>query len=237
MEQNIMVLLMTTISVGFVHTLIGPDHYIPFIVLSKSRKWSMTRTIGITSLCGIGHILSAVLLGLAAASIGSLLKRLEIIESVRGEIAAWLLTGFGFAYCIWGIRSAIKNKRHSHKHGADGLPHIHSHSHNHDHSRGHEPETRKEPTLWVLFVIFIFGPCEPLIPLVMYPAVQESMLNVILVTLVFGLSTLFVMLTVVVTSSYGLKKFIQFPFFERYGNAIAGGIICTCGLGITFLGL
>ncbi|MBI9104672.1 MAG: sulfite exporter TauE/SafE family protein [Spirochaetales bacterium] len=238
MDQNIMVLLLTTLSVGFVHTLIGPDHFVPFIVLSKSRNWSMTKTITITALCGIGHVLSAVILGLGATSIGSLLKRLDLIEFVRGEIAAWLLISFGFVYCIWGVRSALKNKTHSHCHvHAGGLvPHEHTHSHHFEHSHLHESKGKKEMTPWILFIIFVFGPCEPLIPLVMYPAVQVSMINVLLVTLAFGLTTLAVMLGLVISSSYGLKRLLRFPFFERYGNALAGGMICTCGLAMTFLG-
>jgi len=173
----------------------------------------------------MGHILSGLILGIAAVSVGSVLTQLEFIETVRGEIAAWSLTAFGFIYCIWGIRKAVSNRTHSHS----GL-----HSHNHDHS---QKGSRKETTPWILFLIFIFGPCEPLIPLIIYPAVNDTVFHTVLVVLVFGLSTLLVMLTVVISSSYGLKKLIRFPFFERYGNAMAGGIIGSCGLAMSFLGL
>lgn len=221
MDQNFLILLFSTFIVGCVHTLLGPDHYLPFIALSKSKNWSLRKTVSITAACGMGHILSGLVLGLAALSVGSILTQLEFIETVRGEIAAWSLTVFGFIYCIWGIRKAVKNQTHSHK----GL-----HKHNHD-------ESKKEATPWILFLIFIFGPCEPLIPLIIYPAVHDSVFHTVLVILVFGMSTLLVMLTVVVSSSYGLKRFVRFPFFERYGNAMAGGIIGSCGLAMSFLGL
>ncbi len=48
----------TAASIGFFHTILGPDHYLPFIVLAKSRQWSSLKTAIITLLCGIGHILS-----------------------------------------------------------------------------------------------------------------------------------------------------------------------------------
>ena len=107
------------------------------------------------------------------------LSKLNFIESFRGEVAAWLLIGFGFAYFIWGVRTAIKNKKHSHSHmHIDGTKHIHNHSHNDEHVHVHAKKGLKELTPWVLFIIFILGPCEPLIPLIMYPAMQKSILNV-----------------------------------------------------------
>jgi len=236
--QATVFLLLSALSVGFIHTLFGPDHYIPFIVLAKSRKWSITKTIVITTLCGIGHVLSAVALGVVAISIGMTLSKLNFIESFRGEVAAWLLIGFGFAYFIWGVRSAIRNQKHTHVHmHIDGTKHTHDHGHNDEHAHMHAKKGLKELTPWILFIIFILGPCEPLIPLIMYPAMQKSILNVFLITLVFGLGTLFVMLATVLTSVYGTKKLLQFPLIERYGNAMAGSVICGCGLAIKFLGI
>ena len=45
------------------------------------------------------------------------------------------------------------------------------------------------------------------------------------------------MLAMVLTSVYGAKKMLKFPFIERYGNAMTGSVICGCGLAIKFLGL
>jgi nickel/cobalt exporter len=236
--QSTIFLLLSALSIGFIHTLFGPDHYIPFIVLAKSRRWSITKTVIITTLCGIGHVLSAVALGVVAISIGMTLSKLNLIESFRGEVAAWLLIGFGFAYFIWGVRNSIKKQKHTHVHmHVDGTKHIHDHSHSSEHAHLHAKKNLKELTPWILFIIFILGPCEPLIPLIMYPAIQKSILNVFLITLVFGLSTLFVMLSTVLASVYGAKKLLQFPLIERYGNAISGSVICGCGLAIKFLGI
>lgn len=52
-----------SIAVGFSHTLLGPDHYLPFIVLSRACGWSYRKTFRITFVCGLGHILTAVVLG------------------------------------------------------------------------------------------------------------------------------------------------------------------------------
>ena len=42
--------------VAFLHTLLGPDHYLPFIVLARARSWSKTRTLVVTTICGLGHV-------------------------------------------------------------------------------------------------------------------------------------------------------------------------------------
>ncbi|MDP4185456.1 MAG: hypothetical protein Q8862_09885, partial [Bacteroidota bacterium] len=63
MNSQILILSLTAASVGFIHTLFGTDHYLPFIVLSKARKWSNVKTAWITVLCGIGHISGSVLIG------------------------------------------------------------------------------------------------------------------------------------------------------------------------------
>jgi len=57
------VLYLTAASIGFFHTLLGPDHYLPFIVISKARKWSLLKTNLVTLVCGIGHVASSVVIG------------------------------------------------------------------------------------------------------------------------------------------------------------------------------
>ena len=43
-SSEIQILIVTAASIGFFHTLFGPDHYLPFIVMAKARKWSMVKT-------------------------------------------------------------------------------------------------------------------------------------------------------------------------------------------------
>ena len=48
MTQEMILLLSTAAFLGFFHTLLGPDHYLPFIVMGKARQWSMAKTTWIT---------------------------------------------------------------------------------------------------------------------------------------------------------------------------------------------
>ncbi|GAI12193.1 unnamed protein product, partial [marine sediment metagenome] len=55
----------------------------------------------------------------------------------------------------------------------DGEKHDHIHAHKVEHSHVHDEKKGTSLTPWILFIIFVFGPCEPLIPLVMYPAKKK----------------------------------------------------------------
>lgn len=236
MSPELSALLIAAVSIGFFHTLFGPDHYVPFVMLSWSRKWSTLKTAAVTFACGLGHILSSIVLGFVGVALGVALERLEFIESTRGTIAAWLLIAFGLAYTVWGIRRAVLRKphRHVHVHGA-GDTHEHEHVHDGSHAHVHEDEG-KTVTPWALFIIFVFGPCEPLIPLLIYPAARKSVAGVALVSLTFGAVTIATMMAAVFLMRAGLSLKVL-SRAERYTHAIAGATILVCGLMIEFMGL
>ena len=45
MTGEIIALASTAAAIGFVHTVMGPDHYVPFVVLAKVRKWNTLKTV------------------------------------------------------------------------------------------------------------------------------------------------------------------------------------------------
>jgi nickel/cobalt transporter (NicO) family protein len=236
-DNELTLLCWVALSTGVLHTLIGADHYVPFIAMSKARNWSLTRTLSITVLCGIGHVLSSVALGLIGIAAGIAIFNINAIEGSRGTIAAWLMIGFGLVYGLWGLKRAISGKTHTHGHlHGDGDHHHHEHSHIGGHTHVHDEPAKKPITPWVLFVIFVFGPCEVLIPAVMYPAAKGSWWGVVLVTIIFGAATIGTMLTTVAIGAFGLKQ-VRLGFLERYAHVIAGTMIAAGGLAIQFLGL
>ncbi len=237
MSQELWLLVSTAVSIGFIHTLFGPDHYLPFVMMAQARGWTLRRTALITFLCGLGHVLSSVVLGLIGIALGIVVGHLEEIEGVRGDLAAWALIAFGLVYFVWGLRRAIRNRPHTHPHlHVEGQAHAHEHAHTAEHAHAHEEPGKKSITPWVLFTIFVLGPCEPLIPILMYPAAKESTLGMVLVAGLFSIATIGTMLTIVVASTLGFNL-IPMKRIERYTHALAGGTILACGLAIQFLGL
>ncbi len=228
MTEEIAILTGTAASIGFLHTLFGPDHYVPFIVMARARKWSLWKTSWITVLSGIGHVGSSIIIGIIGIAAGIGISKIEGLEFFRGDLAAYAFILFGLIYMIWGIWRAVKNKPHIHKHlHADGSMHEHEHNHTTEHDHIH----KKNITPWILFTIFVLGPCELLIPVLMYPAAQESTSGVILITTVFLITTVATMLSVVIMGYYGFK-FINFGKAERYMHAIAGAMVLLSGIAI-----
>ena len=240
MPPDMLALLGTAASVGLLHTLLGPDHYLPFIVMSKARGWSLPKTARITALCGVGHVLGSIILGAVGVAAGLTLDRLTATDTLRSGIAAWLLIGFGVAYMAWGLRRAARNRPHTHPHvHPGGIVHDHQHTHQTQHVHVHDPTADPAPsrnlTPWILFTIFIFGPCEPLIPTLMYPAAQGDAWGVVAVASLFAVVTITTMTALVLIGASGVR-WVPLAGLQRYSHALAGAIVCLCGVAIQWWG-
>ncbi|MGE5357087.1 MAG: sulfite exporter TauE/SafE family protein [Deltaproteobacteria bacterium] len=236
MSNEIWILVATAASIGFIHTVLGPDHYLPFIAMSKARNWTTMRTIVITALCGVGHVASSVIIGAIGIVFGIGVSKLEGIESVRGDWAGWAFLLFGVGYFLWAFWKLKNKKTHTHFHIHGNEVHTHNHLHEHStsqaftasHSHEHE-KSNVNLTPWILFLVFVLGPCEPLIPILMYPAAQASTIGLVAVTSVFALTTIFTMIGIVLAVSYGFS-FVKFEKLEKYTHVIAGVTIILCGV-------
>lgn len=247
MSDATIVLCGAAASIGFIHTLLGPDHYLPFVAMSRAGAWSLRKTLWVTLACGIGHVLGSLVLGIVGISLGIAVFELESVERFRGALAGWMLTAMGLAYFSWGVRRAVRNRPHVHVHAhEDGTIHRHEHVHQSDHVHVHavggldgsheEAGARRGSagtmTPWLLFTVFVFGPCELLIPLLMYPAAAGAFGDVAIVTAVFAVVTVATMLAAVVT----LRFFVEVtPFgqYSRYSHAAAGFVVLLCGVAVT----
>jgi len=236
MHGDLVVLTLTAASVGFLHTVTGPDHYLPFVMIGRARHWGYGKLAAVTALCGVGHVLSSILIALVGVAAGLALSHLQALENLRGNWAAYALMGFGIAYTLWGLRKAWRGEVHSHlHHHADGTVHAHPHDHRSpDHLHPHGDA--ESITVWVLFAIFVLGPCEPLIPLAMVPAARHSWVGLLWIAGIFGLLTVGTMVATALFLYSGVRR-ISLPWLERYMHALAGLVITLSGAAIVFLGL
>ena len=234
-DGTVTLLLGTAAALASIHTLIGVDHSIPFIVLGQARGWSLGRTLWVTGACGLAHVASSVLIGSLGVLLGVTLDRLAWLESTRGQLAAGLMIGFGLAYAAWGFWRRLRGHTHTHLHAhADGA--IHTHAHDHQGEYLHPHDSGRGLTPWALFLIFAFGPCEPLIPLMMVPAVERSWLVLAAVIGVFGCVTLGTMIAAVTLGYLGLAH-TRLGAFERRIDVLAGLTIAASGTAVLFLGV
>ena len=164
--------------------------------------------------------------------LGAALSGLVAVEEFRGSVAGWLMLTFGLAYTVWGIWTALRNQPHAHAHvHLEGTPHNHRHVHDCERAHVHAADRASVFSPWLLFLIFIFGPCEPLIPLLMYPAATSGVATSLLVAAVFSLTTLGTMLCVVTLGCLGVAQMSGAPL-GRYAHATCGAATAACGAAI-----
>ena len=227
-------LLVAAAGVALVHTALGPDHYLPFVMLARARRWSARRTAAVTALCGLGHVASSVLLGGVGVLLGVGVARLERADATRGSLAAWALVALGLAYGVWGLRKALRHSSGIEPHAHDGEVHLHVRG-DRPHHHGHAAD-KSRAGFWTLFAIFVLGPCEPLIPLFILPASRGRWGLAALSAFVFGVTTIGVMVSLTLLQHAGLSR-IRLGALEKWSHALAGLVIATSGLTILFLGL
>jgi len=154
------------------------------------------------------------LLGLLGLWAGLAIHR-QGAEAWRGGIGIWLLIGFGVAYALWGFKHA----QHHH-------PHV---------SVQEVAKAYAAKRVWMLFAILVFGPCDPLIPL-MFVASQAGMATVWAISLVFSLVTV-AMIVGQSTLSYAGLRLIHAPWMERYAHALAGLVIILTAVLVLLVGI
>jgi threonine/homoserine/homoserine lactone efflux protein len=159
--------------------------------------------------------------------------KIEGVEGGRGDLAAWALVAFGMAYAVWGLRHALRSSKGIAAHTHHGHVHVHSHGdaeHHHEHGMG------SNLTFWALFLIFVLGPCEPLIPLFVLPASRGDWPLAVATAAVFTAVTLVTMVGLTAAALTGARQLRLGPL-ERWSHTLAGSVIAASGLAILFLGL
>ncbi|MFD1160935.1 urease accessory protein UreH domain-containing protein [Hwangdonia seohaensis] len=232
METELSILLFTAISVSVLHTVSGPDHYIPFIAIGKSKGWKLPKIVMWTAICGSAHVLASVLLAIGGAAIGFSLGKIDGLNEVRGGLASWAIFIFGILYFLYGLYNIYRDKRHKHFDVYDdGSVYVFEHNH----KQMTYPTNRRKVTPWILLLIFLLGPCEVLFPLLTYPAVEQSSFTMFLLIGTFLLTTVSTMMLVVMLLYYGFS-FVKTEWLEKNITPISGLSIAICGIGMVFLG-
>lgn len=242
-SKDLVLMLWTAALLGALHTVAGPDHYVPFVMMSRAERWPLRRTIWITFLCGLGHVGSSVVIGLALGWVGLAVAQwegstLSRWHAWRGDMTAWILMGLGAALTIHGLIQTARGRAHTHAHAHEnGGAHTHAHVHEEQHLHVHAaPERARRLTPWVLFVIFIFGPCESLVPLMLAATAASGMAGSLLVAMAFSLTTVVTILVTVSVLYMGFEN-LSLGFVERNATALAGVSLVACGAATRFLGL
>jgi ABC-type nickel/cobalt efflux system permease component RcnA len=235
-------------SLGAFHT-VAPDHWVPFAALARTERWSAARTAAVTAVCGLGHVTVSVALGLLGALFG--LEMFHRFGQRLESVAGFLLIGFGIAYGLWGWHRAVQSRWHvhgadgdvdaaGHGHGGHRHDHDHAHGHTHWHAHGHHHHHHAAPsdrrmTAWTLFLLFSADPCVAVIPL-MFAAAPLGWASTLAVVVAYEAATIGTMVSLVLPAR-AVAGAVRGAWADRYGDALAGGIIAAVGIAVVSLGI
>ena len=206
-------------SVGFIHTILGPDHYLPLVAMARTNGWSGPKTATYTAFCGFSHVLGTILIGSLVFLLGLAFFNIETVQSIRRFCRVFSFTVWCNLFCM-GCEMGNSQKRLK-----EDSEKVESQS-----------STFSRCTPFALFYFFILEPCEPLIPLMSLGTENTEVFSSILVVSAFCGTTVLTMLFCVMLFYYGISRFSFFIKLEDYMHAATGLIIFLCGTAIQFLG-
>ena len=215
-------LFLSSCATAVIHALI-PDHWLPFVLMSRSRRWSEGRTVGTVALAGLVHVL--VSFGVAAIAIGFASTPARLLAESLGAtlemLAGMLLILFGLVYGILAHRREAR----AHPHGGESpgkaeRPHAHGHL--------LERWFHGGVSAGALVAIIGVSPCVLLQPILFGAAARGH--GVLAATAVgFAVCTIGTMIGVTMVAIRGMRRF-ELPLFARYGDLISGLLIAGLGL-------
>ena len=204
-----MVILATSAAlVGLVHSL-APGHWLPVVLMAKSRRWPMRTAILGASTVAAGHILLSTILGLL-----SIYVELQFLSRYEEEIERYAGLGLGLFGLIYAGYAYF---RHSSCHG---------HTHH-----GPNPMGQKAP--YAFLFSLGFSPCIAALP-VFAAAASRGPVTTVVAFLSFCIGVLCAIIGSTVLVSKGLVK-LDHPIFEHYGDVITGLGVTLMGTILFFI--
>jgi len=198
--------------VGFVHSLV-PGHWLPIVLVAKSRKWSTQTAVLGAGISASGHILLSNLLGAVSVWIGA--QVLNMSEESMEKLGSVILMFFGVGYAAWSYF------RHSHCHG---------HTHHGPDPASETTQKKRGPFAFLFFLGF--SPCIAVLPVFGAASVKGTV--AVLVSMIsFSLGVLVALIGSTVLVTHGLSK-LDHPILEHYGDVMTGLGIAIMGLVLYF---
>ena len=191
---------------AFLHAAL-PTHWLPFVLVGRAQRWSLTKNLLAVSAAGLAHIASTAVVGSLIVAAGLALDGL--VAGFLPHLSAVLLFAFGGFYLI---KSAIRRPVMA---GGPALDLA-------------EPTVSHAAAFWGLVAVMALSPGEVLLPIYMSSA-QEGVGALALLTLAFALGTILGMATFTTLARAGASV-LRLERWARYEGAILGLALIAIGL-------
>ena len=226
----------TGFTVAFCHAAI-PTHWLPFVLVARTRGWGRAKALGVTIFAGLGHIALTTLLGLAIAWFGFQL------DQRLGRAFPWITGGLLFAiggFYLWRQWRGGGICHHkvvgSHHHADEHCGHEHGHSHWEDELKDSSlvsDRAGEGAAIGGLFVMLTLSPCEGFLP-VYLSGVQFGWQGFFVLSAILAVATLLGMLLFTWLALLGLEK-VELKSIEKYEAGLLGGLFVVLGIIIVML--
>ncbi|XP_020518566.1 uncharacterized protein LOC18427066 isoform X2 [Amborella trichopoda] len=143
-------------TVSLLHSFI-PTHWLPFSIVGRAQKWTLSRTLIVTAFGAVLHVVSTAFLGIAAITMANTIAGEETVH----RLASLLLVILGGSYILLFIF------------GKGG----HSHSHNHP---------MEKMAVAGLVLVPALSPCATTLPVFLAVGNSSSMLVLAIIVLLFS---------------------------------------------------
>jgi ABC-type nickel/cobalt efflux system permease component RcnA len=112
-QAGLWALLLATFILAVTHT-VSPDHWVPFVMVGRAKRWRTSVVLGLAGLAGMGHVGTSVAIGLIGvfAEQGASREIATLFENAT----PLLLMIFGFGYTAYALYKRVLGK-HGHSHG------------------------------------------------------------------------------------------------------------------------
>lgn len=191
---------------AFLHAAL-PTHWLPFVLVGRAQRWSLTRNLLVVAAAGLAHIASTAVVGSLIVAAGLALD--EIVAGLLPHLSAILLFGFGAFYLV---RSFVRRPAMA---GGPALDLA-------------EPTVGHAAAFWGLVAVMALSPGEVLLPIYMSSA-QEGVGALALLTGVFAVGTILGM-AVFTTLARAGASVLKLERWARYEGAVLGLALIAIGL-------
>ena len=219
------------VSTALLHTLI-PDHWLPFVLIGNARRWRVGRTIAVSGVAALVHVVLSIALGLGALGLG-LTVGLALGETLE-RAGSVLLVLFGSVYALWAWRKG----GHFHPGGArahrgaaaaacTGLEGPGNPEHLHYHADGQLIHGRESVNAWWLALIVGANPCVLILPVIMETA-SRGPAALLAVCLAYAVPTAALMIGLSALGVAGGRR-VRLPLAARHMELLSGLLLVALG--------
>ncbi|KAB2068012.1 hypothetical protein ERO13_A08G000076v2 [Gossypium hirsutum] len=142
-------------TVSLLHSFI-PTHWLPFSIVGRAQKWTLSRTLFVTAFGAVLHVISTSLLGITAITMANTIAGEETVH----KLASLLLIVLGGSYILLFLS------------GKGG----HSHSHN---------QPMEKMAVAGLVLVPALSPCATTLPVFLAVGNSSSMMVLAIIVLLF----------------------------------------------------